>query len=53
MYQEQAEHRIRMVPVIVTPLALIAIAMTVGMTIIALFLPLVKLVSSVSGGEGG
>jgi type II secretory pathway component PulF len=50
MYQQQAEHRIRLVPVIVAPVALFLIAATVMTTIAALAAPLVKLIQAVSGG---
>ena len=50
MYQQQAEHRIGLAPMILTPLALVAIALTVVLAICAMFLPLVRLVQSVSGG---
>jgi type IV pilus assembly protein PilC len=50
MYEEQAEHRLRILPSILLPIYLIVIAGGVGLTITALFLPLVKLIQSVSGG---
>jgi type IV pilus assembly protein PilC len=52
MYQQQADHRIRLVPVLVTPLALFVMASVVMTAVAAMFLPLVKLIQSVSGGEG-
>jgi type II secretory pathway component PulF len=53
MYEQQAEHRLRLMPAILTPLMLILIAGCVSITILSMFLPLVKLIQSVSGGEGG
>jgi type IV pilus assembly protein PilC len=50
MYGEQAEHRLRILPSILLPIYLFVIAGGVGLTITALFLPLIKLVQSVSGG---
>ncbi len=53
MYQDQAEQRVRLVPVVFTPIALFLIAGTVTITVVAMFLPLVKLIQSVSGGGEG
>jgi type IV pilus assembly protein PilC len=50
MYEQQAEHRLRLLPSILLPLFIILIAGGVGITVAAMFLPLVKLVQSVSGG---
>jgi type IV pilus assembly protein PilC len=52
MYEQQAEHRLRILPSILTPLLLILIAGGVGTTIAAMFLPMVRLIQAVSGGEG-
>lgn len=51
MYEQQAEHRLQVLPSILTPLLLILIACTVSLTIAAMFLPLIKLIQSVSGGD--
>lgn len=48
MYEQQAEHRLRLMPSILTPLLLILIAACVSITILSMFLPLVKLIQSVS-----
>jgi type IV pilus assembly protein PilC len=54
MYAQQAEGRLRLLPSIVVPIMMIVVACAIGVTITALFLPLIKLVQSVSGGgEGG
>jgi type II secretory pathway component PulF len=50
MYEEQAEHRLRVLPSILTPLSLLLLAAVVCLTIGAMFLPLLKLIQSVSGG---
>ena len=51
MYEQQAEHRLRFLPSILLPLFLMLIAGAVGTTVFSMFLPLVKLIQSVSGGE--
>ena len=47
MYEQQAEHRLRFLPTILTPIFLIILSVTVGITVLAMFLPLVKLIQSV------
>ena len=51
MYEQQAEHRLRLLPSILTPLFLIFIACGVGITIGSMFLPMIKLIQSVSSGD--
>ena len=53
MYQIQAEHRLRTIPVILVPLLLVFMAVCLSVLISGTFLPLIKLVQSVSGGEDG
>jgi len=50
MYEQQAEHRLRILPSILTPLLIILIACGVSVTVASMFLPFVKLIQSVSGG---
>jgi len=49
MYEQLAEQRLRLIPVILTPLLMIVVAAGIGITVAALFLPLVRLISSLSG----
>ncbi len=51
MYQQQAEHRLRMLPALITPIAMFIVAATVMTTIAALLMPIMKLIQSVSGGD--
>jgi type IV pilus assembly protein PilC len=51
MYAEEAENRLRMLPSILTPMVLMIIGGVVSLNIVAMFLPLVKLIQSVSGGN--
>lgn len=51
MYEQQAEQRLRLLPTILTPILLVVIAGGVSLTIGSMFLPMVKLIQSVSGGE--
>ncbi len=51
MYEQQAEHRLRALPSILTPLMLMLIGGCVSVTIAAMFFPLLKLIQSVSGGD--
>ena len=50
MYEQQAEQRLRLVPAVLTPLFMIVIGGAIGLCVVAMFLPLVRLVQSVSGG---
>ena len=52
MYAMQSEHRLRTLPAILTPFLLAFVATTLGLSIVAVFLPLVKLIQSVSGEAG-
>jgi type IV pilus assembly protein PilC len=53
MYEEQAEQRLRLLPSLITPTLMIAIGAVLALTIVSMFLPLVKLIQSVSGGDAG
>ena len=46
--ERQAEHRVRVLPTVITPILLIVMGSTVVTTIAAMFLPLVRLIQSVS-----
>jgi len=48
MYQHQAEQKLALLPVILTPPLMVIAAVFLGTTIVALFLPLVRLVQGVS-----
>ncbi len=48
MYQRQAELRVEAIPAIVTPLLILFIAGSIGFVLLALFLPLVHLISGIS-----
>jgi type IV pilus assembly protein PilC len=50
MYEQRAEDRLRLLPSILTPLFLILIAGGVGLTVAAMFLPMVRLIQSLTGG---
>ena len=50
MYEEQADIRISAVQLLATPVLLITMSTLVGFVVAALFLPLAKLIQSVSGG---
>jgi len=51
LYQQQAEQRAAMLPVIITPAMIIMTALIMGFVITSLFMPLVALIKSVSGGS--
>jgi len=53
MYQQQADSRLTLLPLVVTPLLMFVAMIGIGTMIGAVFLPFVKLIQSVSGGEGG
>ena len=50
MYEQQADRRLHMLPGILTPVLVVLTGFFIGLTVLAMFLPLVKLVQSVSGG---
>ena len=50
MYEEQAEHQLRLMPAILSPLMIVLMGGAIGLCVLAMFLPLVKLIQSVSGG---
>lgn len=49
MYEQQADYRLRLLPTIITPLFVFGLGLVIGTIVIAMFLPLVKLIQSVSG----
>lgn len=49
MYQQQAETRLNMIPVILTPLLLIVTALVIGFVVFALFAPFLSLLQAISG----
>jgi type II secretory pathway component PulF len=49
MYQQQAQQRLTMLPTLVTPLLMVIVGSGMGLLIVAMFLPLVRLIQSVSG----
>jgi type IV pilus assembly protein PilC len=53
MYEQQAERRLRMLPGLITPLLVVVVGFFIALSVLAMFLPLVKLVQSVSGGDSG
>ncbi len=50
MYQQQAEMRLRILPAVLTPILLLLVAGCVGFVMIAVLLPLFKIMSAFSGG---
>lgn len=50
MYQQQADVRLNLLPSILTPLLVLAVAALVGLTVLALLMPLLALIGAVSGG---
>jgi type IV pilus assembly protein PilC len=51
LYEDHAEHRLRLLPPVLAPIMVMVLAGAVTLTIGAMFLPLVKLIQSVSGGD--
>lgn len=49
MYQEQAQAKVGIIPAVLTPLLLTLLTGVIGFIILAMFLPFVNLVSSISG----
>jgi type IV pilus assembly protein PilC len=49
MFQQQAEMKMSMIPTILTPVLIILIAIIIGFVVIAMFAPMIALISSVSG----
>jgi type II secretory pathway component PulF len=49
MFQQQAERKIATLPALVTPIMIVFIAIVIGFVIIALFAPMIALISAVSG----
>lgn len=47
MYERQAESRANAIPAVLTPLMLIAVAVTIGLVILALVLPLIRLIEGI------
>jgi len=52
MYQQQARAKVGLIPAILTPIMLGLLTMIIGFVIVAMFAPLIQLISSVSGGPG-
>jgi type IV pilus assembly protein PilC len=50
MYEQQADNRLRLVPALLTPILMVVVAGAIGVTLTAMFLPLLRLIQSVSGG---
>ncbi|MCL2645531.1 MAG: type II secretion system F family protein [Phycisphaerales bacterium] len=48
MYEQQAEQRLKMIPVILTPVMMVVVVCGIGLTITALFMPLVKIITSLT-----
>jgi type IV pilus assembly protein PilC len=48
MYQQQAEMRLRIVPVVVTPVLLLIVAASIGFVMAALLLPIFRLIQAIS-----
>lgn len=51
MYQQRAQQRLTLVPAVLTPVLMLIGGSGIGLMILALFLPLVSLIQSVSGGS--
>jgi type II secretory pathway component PulF len=49
MFQQQAEMQIAMIPTVLTPVLIMLIAVVIGFVVIAMFAPMIALISSVSG----
>jgi type IV pilus assembly protein PilC len=49
MYQQQAENRMSLIPVILAPFLMTVIALLIGLIILAMFAPILSLISAVSG----
>jgi type II secretory pathway component PulF len=50
MYQQQAEIRIRAIPLILTPILMFIVALLMGFVIAGLMMPMVRLLRYLSGG---
>ena len=48
MYQQQAEMRLRMVPLVVTPVLLLIVAASIGFVMAALLLPIFRLIQAIA-----
>ncbi len=49
LYQQQADIRVQALPGILTPVLLVVIALSVGLVIVALMMPLISIIGAVSG----
>jgi type II secretory pathway component PulF len=49
MFQQQAETKMAMVPTVLTPMLIILIACIIGFVVVAMFAPMISLISAVSG----
>ena len=50
MYQQQAEIRIRAIPLVLTPILMFIVALLLGFVIAGLVMPMVRLLRYLSGG---
>jgi type II secretory pathway component PulF len=48
MYQQQAEMRLALIPVLLTPVLILLVAIVIGFVIAALFLPFINLITSLT-----
>ncbi|HVX83305.1 MAG TPA: type II secretion system F family protein [Phycisphaerae bacterium] len=51
MYGEQAEERLRSLPALIMPILFLIIAVGFGLTLTAMFLPMIQLIQAVSAGD--
>jgi type II secretory pathway component PulF len=51
LYQQQAEIRIRTIPMILTPILMTIVALFIGFVLVGLLMPMLKLVNYLSGGS--
>jgi type II secretory pathway component PulF len=49
MFQQQAEMRMALIPVILAPALIVFTALFIGFVIVAMFAPMIALIQSVSG----
>jgi type II secretory pathway component PulF len=49
MYQQQAETRLALLPALLTPALIMLIALAIGFAVLAMFMPLVTLIQSITG----
>jgi type II secretory pathway component PulF len=51
MYREQAQAKVGVIPAVLTPLLLTVLTCAIGLIILAMFLPFVTLINTISGGK--